>query len=351
MPTMPRLDKNVNHSPHVVLLGAGASIAAYLAWGRLGPKLPSMQDLIEVLSLRTEINNAGYKTEGLNFEAFYDDISSSGENPELRKLIESRVYDYFDTLTLPDKPTIYDYLVLGLRDKDIIATFNWDPFLVQAYLRNEVVSVKRRPRLAFLHGNVKVGVCHTDMVAGVNGNDCSKCGNPLEPSRLLYPVRHKNYNDDEFIKNEWDVLRSHLRHAYFLTIFGYSAPTTDVEARSLMLDVWKDNSALELAEVEVIDVKPRPDVEKNWRDFFFSHHYMIGKDIFRSYLFTHPRRSCDAFAAATLMCDPWRDNHFPRFKTLHELQDWVRPLLEEEENYERDRQQYSGSPLSPNEGA
>lgn len=351
MPTLPPLDKNVNHAPHVVLLGAGASIAAYLHWGRKGPQLPSMQDLIEVLSLRAVIEDAGYSAAGLNFEAFYDDLSSSGKNEELRAIIESRVYDFFSTLALPDEPTIYDYLVLSLREKDIIATFNWDPFLLQAFMRNEVVTKTRRPRITFLHGNVKVGICGACEVAGVNGRRCSRCGMLLESSKLLYPVKHKNYSDDPFIKTEWEVLRNKLNRAYFLTIFGYSAPTTDVEARSLMLEVWKANSSLELAEVEVIDIRSRDDLEVTWHDFFFSHHYMTAKDIFRSYLFTHPRRSCDAFAAATLMCEPWHDNPFPKFKTLHELQEWVAPLIAEENRYETEGKGFSGDPLAPNEEA
>ncbi len=349
VPKLPPLDKNVNHAPHVVILGAGASIAAYLDWGKWGQCLPSMQDLIEVLSLSTEIKNAGFETEDLNFEAFYDDLSSSGKNQDLKQLIEARVYAFFNSLTLPDKPTIYDYLILSLREKDIIATFNWDPFLLQAYMRNEIVTKTRRPMIAFLHGNVNVAFCGRCSVAGVSGRRCSKCGNLFEPSKLLYPVKHKNYNDDEFIKCEWDALRQRLGKAYFLSIFGYSAPKTDVAARTLMLEVWKDNATLEFAEVEIIDVKPREELENTWDEFFFSHHYSIKKDVFNSYLFTHPRRSCDAFAAATLMCDPWHDNRFPRFKTIFELQQWVAPLIEEEELYELDRKSFSGNPLLPNE--
>lgn len=351
MPTLPPVDKNVNHAPHVVLLGAGASIAAYLNWGRMGPQLPSMQDLLDVLSLRNEIQSAGYATADLNFEAFYDDLASSGKDAELRMLIESRVNEFFESLTLPEKPTIYDYLVLGLRQKDIIATFNWDPFLLQAYMRNEVVARGRRPRIAFLHGNVAIGVCTACKVVGVAGRRCGRCGTPFEPSKLLYPVKHKNYNDDPFIKSEWDVLRQRIGCAYFLTVFGYSAPATDVEARSLMLEVWKDNSTLELAEVEVVDIRPKDDLEAAWNDFFFSHHYMTTKDIFRSYLFTHPRRSCDAFASATLMCEPWHDNPFPRFDTLQELQEWVAPLIAEEEEYDQNKNAFSGEPLQPNEKA
>jgi len=342
------MDGTVNHAPHVVLLGAGASIAAYLHWGKEGKLLPSMQDLIEALSLIEPIEEAGYIVEGLNFEAFYDDLVSKGKNNDLRVLIEEKVYTYFSSLRLPDKPTIYDYLILSLREKDIIATFNWDPFLLQAYMRNEVVTKDRRPRISFLHGNVLVGVCESDGVAGVNGRVCSRCAKPLSPSKLLYPVKHKDYNKDKFIKSEWDVLRWHINHAYFLTVFGYSAPVTDVEARSLMLEVWKDNKTLELAEVEVIDTKDKKSVEENWKDFFFSHHYMVTDSIFKSYLFTHPRRSCDAFSSATLMCEPWHDNPFPHFKTLEELQEWVKPLIEEEIEYEESKTKFTGNPLLPN---
>jgi len=75
---------------------------------------------------------------------------------------------------------------------------------------------------------------------------------------------------------------------------------------------------------------------------------MITNDIFRSYLFTHPRRSCDAFASATLMCDPWNDNPYPRFETLEELQEWVMPLIKEEELYDSKKEPFSGKPLLPN---
>ena len=349
MPKLPPMDNNVNHAPHVVLLGAGASIAAYLDWGQKGKRLPSMQDLIEVLSLRTIIEDAGYSTVNLNFEAFYDELCSSGKNLSLKAVVESRVYEFFSSLALPDEPTIYDYLILSLREKDIIATFNWDPFLLQAYMRNEVVTQKYRPRITFLHGNVMVGTCNECNVAGVCGRRCLRCNAPLEPSKLLYPVKHKNYNDDIYIKEEWAVLRNYLNDAYFLTVFGYSAPITDVEAQSMMLEVWKDNSHLEFAQVEIIDIRAEKELKATWQDFFFSHHYMTATDIFHSYLFKHPRRSCDAFAAATLMCAPWDDNPFPKFKTLHELQKWVAPLIAEEELYSSKRVAFTGDPIAPNE--
>ena len=349
LPTLPPLDGTVNHAPHIVLIGAGASIAADLHWGKEGKELLSMQGLIDSLSLREPIEEAGYIVEDLNFEAFYDDLASNGNNSDLQTLIEEKVYEYFSSLKLPDKPTIYDYLILGLREKDIIATFNWDPFLLQAYIRHEVVTKDRRPRIAFLHGNVLVGVCETDNIAGINGRICSRCNTPLSPSKLLYPVKHKDYTNDKFIKSEWDTLRNYINRAYFLTVFGYSAPVTDVEARNLMLEVWKNNKTLEFAEVEIIDIQNRDVIESNWKDFFFSHHYMVTDSVFKSYLFTHPRRSCDAFSAATLMCAPWHDNPFPNFETLGELQRWVKPLIEEEIEYDKNKTKFTGNPLLPNE--
>ncbi|MGB7541545.1 MAG: hypothetical protein WBM28_05960, partial [Burkholderiales bacterium] len=164
----------------------------------------------------------------------------------------------------------------------------------------------------------------------------------------LYPVKHKDYASDPFIGSEWDRLRDRLSRAYFLSIFGYSAPKTDVEARRLMLEVWRENHHLELAEVEIIDTKPRDELEATWNEFFIKQHYMVTTDVSRSYLFQHPRRSCDAFAAATLMCNPWQDNPFPAFGSLAELQDWVGPLIDEEVRLDERAEPFSGKPLAPN---
>src|SRR5688572_26436276 len=94
LPTLPPVDGVVNHAPHVVILGAGASIAAYQDWGRTGNALPSMQGLIDTLALRGDIESAGFNADGLNFEAFYDALASTGAHAELRRKIEAKVYSY-----------------------------------------------------------------------------------------------------------------------------------------------------------------------------------------------------------------------------------------------------------------
>lgn len=160
MSSLPALDinTNINHSPHVVLLGAGASIASTIRNPeKYGKRLPSMANLVEVLNLEPIIRRHGRTYKGQNFEAFYDALAQSGQHPELLEEIELEVCYYFAKLRLPDEATIYDYLVLSLREKDIIATFNWDPFLAQAFARNkDVVGYERMPQIVHLHGKTEL---------------------------------------------------------------------------------------------------------------------------------------------------------------------------------------------------
>jgi hypothetical protein len=53
MPVLPRFQpsKNVNESPHIVILGAGASIAACPQGDRNGRTLPVMNNLIDVVGI------------------------------------------------------------------------------------------------------------------------------------------------------------------------------------------------------------------------------------------------------------------------------------------------------------
>lgn len=335
MPTLPKLDvkNNCNHSPHVVILGAGASFAALPDGDKDGRRLPLMNNLVEVIGLEPLIEAYGLKYEGENFEATYDALVHSGQYDELVGEIDAAVENYFGQMELPEEATLYDYLVLGLRNKDIIATFNWDPFLAQAFQRNmHVVGYDQMPQIAFLHGNVAIGVCWSCKTKGWRYNTCDRCGNRFGPSKLLYPVSQKNYSSDEFLNSEWENLQNHLQHAYFITVFGYSAPVTDAEARKLMLDVWAENTTRDLAQIDIIDIKPREGVKENWQGFIVRENYAIQSDFFDTYLSMHPRRSCDAFAKATLQQRPWEDNNFPKDLSLEALQNWVRPLAEEEKS-------------------
>ncbi|ACG72774.1 hypothetical protein AnaeK_1545 [Anaeromyxobacter sp. K] len=125
--------------PHVVLLGAGASLAALPNGDKRGVKPPLMANFISTLGLESLLRDHGVKHIPDNFETLYSSLHGKSEYQPLLTELEQRVYEYFAAFELPDTPTLYDHLLLSLRDQDFIATFNWDPLLVQAYIRNRKV--------------------------------------------------------------------------------------------------------------------------------------------------------------------------------------------------------------------
>lgn len=339
--SLPALDvkTGINHSPHIVILGAGASRACCLDGDACGVKLPLMNDLVECLGLDEVLRSGGIQKTNQNFEQIYMEIHQSG-NEQLRSEVENRVHDYFNTLTIPDTPTIYDYLLLTLRKKDLIVTFNWDPLLAQAFKRCR--SITKLPNIAFLHGNVAVGIDREKQTKGFLDDHFSNPGSSLKPIPLLFPVEKKDYNKDPSIKAEWDLATDYLGIAYFVTVIGYSAPKTDVEAKKLLLKAWKNNPTHTLAQIEIIDTAEESYTEKMWEDFFVGAHYAIFDSFNSSILKRHPRRSCESFAFATLQQRPWREETLPEFNTLLELKDWIEPFLNEEKSG-----QLSGKPHWP----
>ncbi|HXV98863.1 MAG TPA: hypothetical protein VEC93_10605, partial [Anaerolineae bacterium] len=254
--------------PHVVILGAGASIASFLKGDKNGKKLPSMLNFVDVLGLAPLLDKAGISHVDRNFEDIYDQIHKDPHLLSLRQKLEDVVYDYFKTLEISDTPTIYDHLVLSLRDKDAILTFNWDPFLVQAYRRNGMNGRGfKLSSLHFLHGNVKIGYCHKDKVTGVIGAACSHCGQRFKPSRLLYPISNKEYHLDEFISAQWNDLDQLLKNAFMITVFGYGAPKSDVSAIDLMKAAWGDKNERSLEQTEIIDIRSEDDLRATWEPF------------------------------------------------------------------------------------
>ena len=100
MPALPAIDlkSGVILSPHVVILGAGASAATCPNGDRKGEKLPVMKDFVSVVGLEDLLVKAGYGfTTESNFEDIYDSLSRSSEHAWLLSELEQRVYDYFDS--------------------------------------------------------------------------------------------------------------------------------------------------------------------------------------------------------------------------------------------------------------
>jgi hypothetical protein len=335
MPRVPALDirLNVNYSPHVVILGAGASVAACPQGDANGLRLPLMADLVSVLGLEPLLAKVGLRNRiSDNFEVIYEELSGDDAYADVRAEVEEAVHQYFGALQLPPRVTLYDQILLSLRPKDLVATFNWGPFLLQAYARNREMSL---PRVAFLHGNVYLGYCAKHRTKGYSTQNCNTCDEPFQRSPLLFPITKKDYQKHPLLAGEWKELSAALEHAYLLTIFGYAAPGSDAAAREILLKAWDGNETRELAEVEVIDILRRNVLHERWKEFIVGHHWSASTRFSRTLQFRYPRRSCEAFAFATLQQDPWAARPLPRLRRLDRLQKWFTPLVDEERNLQR----------------
>ena len=285
----PRVDLH----PHVVLLGAGASRAAFPNGDRSGKRIPLMNDLVEVIGLEPIIKQAG-KGFGnqSNFEAIYSKLASNPQHVNITKKIEQKIEKYFSSLKLPNEATIYDRILLSLRKEDAVFTFNWDPFLFDAYRRN--CKITPLPPIHFLHGNVRLGKCPNHEYWGEKQAKCPVCSAHLKGVPLLYPVGNKGYSNDPYIKKSWDVAREIFKKALVLTIFGYSAPDSDRDAVELLNSAWMGKSNRESEHVEIIDIVSESLLYKRWTGFTPTLHLHPIQNFNESWMAGWPRRSREA---------------------------------------------------------
>lgn len=326
-------EKIMKERPHVVILGAGASCAAIPNGDKHGKKISAMNGFIEKLGLSELLSQIHIMTKSDNLEDIYmelDDRSNREKDCENIKFeLEQRITKYMTEYEIPDSPTIYDYLILSLTYKDLIATFNWDPLLVQAYLRVRKYS-NNLPYLAFLHGNVAVGYCEQDNIMGIVNSRC-KCGKLLLPVKLLYPIKKKDYKSEIVIQKSWKELQKNLKSAYMVTIFGYSAPKSDIEAISMLKEAWGTPEDRNLEEIEIIDIRDEDDVISSWKDFIYTHHYSYFNNFFDSTLGRFPRRSCEAtFDRLMNGLFLHGDRGFKEGMTFFEIMEKISPLIQEE---------------------
>lgn len=328
----------LTYGSHVVILGAGASIASNLRNPEIhGMQLPSMNNLPDVVGLRSILDKFPKELIANNFEETYSNIATvDPTNPNLIRM-NQMIYSYFSCMQLPETPTIYDYLIMSLREKDVIATFNWDPFLYQAWWRNYLHGSS--PNLLFLHGNVAIGYNEEADMIGWAGQTSQKTGNYYEPTQLLFPVKHKDYSRDKFIYNQWSRLKSFLEkdkcNTHNVTIFGYSAPISDAEAMAAMKSAWGDVYSRNMEQFELIDIRPEDEVVNSWKDFIHTHHFDFCTDFFSSSLALYPRRTDEAYWCHYLPLTPEEafveSNPVPKdFSTFDEMWEWYQPLIDSE---------------------
>jgi hypothetical protein len=139
--------------------------------------------------------------------------------------------------------------------------------------------------------------------------------------------------DESFINGEWSGLKEAVENAYIFTIFGYGAPKTDVKAIELMKSIWNSNKLKEYAEFEIVDVKPRGELEERWDAFFVRSHYRIYNDFFDSILLQFPRRSCEAVWNQFMMLRIPEKFYPPKDTSLKELQNWYKHIVKVESTH------------------
>ena len=310
--------------PHVILLGAGASRAAFPNSDKSSRPLPLMNDLVKILNIRSLVEQA-IRIEDANFESVYSKLAAIPQYDEIRKEVELNVTDYFSSLQLPDEATIYDRILLSLRPEDAVFTFNWDPFLFDAYIRNS--NVATLPGIFFLHGSVRIGICstHTEQW-GRKRMPCPVCGVPVKDVPLLYPVATKAYSFDPYIANSWECARAFLKDALVLTIFGYSAPRSDAAAVDLLKLAWMERSGRKMEHVEIIDIKSETKLYEQWSEFTPTGHFHRRQEFKDSWIARWPRRSREAVFVPMSSGTPCHDFPLTDTEDLTELQAEVREI-------------------------
>jgi hypothetical protein len=315
---------------HTVILGAGATVAAIPNGDRNGNKSSVMNGLIKKLHIDDILHGISLRTKSDNLEDIYSELYSRVECQGAVAQLEQALYDYFAMLELPENPTIYDFLVLSLTGKDAIATFNWDPLLIQAYVRCHRFT-NNLPHIFCLHGNVGIGYCAEHGEFGSIDAICPICRNRFPSTKLMYPVNKKDYKNNEYIKECWEATEIMIENSYMLTIFGYSAPSSDIEAVKLLKKAWGDLNKRQLEEVSIIDIISENEILMKWDQFIYSHHYKYSNDFFHSYLGMFPRRSCETvFATVQLNLAPDSSRGFQKDMTWDDIRDILGEVLSEE---------------------
>lgn len=282
-----------------------------------------MKDFVETIGLEDTLEQSPVAWRGRDFEAVYADLAQRDDCLKVSRALEEQIHDYFSSMFLPATPTLYDHLLLSLRPKDGVATFNWDPLLFEAAVRLQ--PIVKMPHLMFLHGNVAIGYCAQDREKGNAAGSCSHCRRPYTPSRLLYPVVDKNYASDIAIELDWREFASGLHQAYVVTVFGYGAPPADAAAYDALRIAWGPAIDRNLEEFEFVDTAPEDELVSRWRQFILGQHYRTCADFYESTLGQHPRRSCEAVWAQLQEMEQFEPDPIPKHAGFAELNEWIEP--------------------------
>ncbi len=215
-----------------------------------------------------------------------------------------------------------------MTEKDAIISFNWDPFLIQAYRRN--IDVGNLPQLIFPHGNIRVGICYDCKIKGYANSLCNNCFKPFSNMPLLFPVNKKNYCDNGIIENEWNIAKNYLSRAAGVTIFGYRAPETDVEAYELLKSSYQKSNTTIIAPFTIINLAKNEQEQKaKWKEIYDEQMIHYTDDFRNTILWKSPRLSLETVFDAIFQRRPRHiEKSFKDFDNLEELQSFVKTIDE-----------------------
>lgn len=132
-----------------------------------------------------------------------------------------------------------------------------------------------------------------------------------------------------------ETIKKALKNAYMVTIFGYSAPTSDAEAVAMLKQAWGSVDERKLEEIELIDIRDEEVVIESWNQFIHTHHYSYHTDFFDTTLARCPRRSCEATFDRLMKCI-WLDGSkgFKSNMDFSDIDNVIGMLIDEENNNE-----------------
>jgi hypothetical protein len=144
----------------------------------------------------------------------------------------------------------------------------------------------------------------------------------------------KDYNSEPAIASAWKEVKWAFENAFWVTIFGYSAPKTDRGAVQLFREAWGGWQRRSLEQFEFIDIRNEDDLVSSWEGFVNpgQHHYEFHKSFFTSWIARHPRRSHRSYWLQYMEAEFIDDNFAPQVGTLGELWDWYHRQVEGEIN-------------------
>ena len=277
--------------PHLVIIGAGATMDAIPNGDKNGKRSSVMAGFIETLGFTDIIKDANLCIESDNLEDVYSALAGRESYNDIRFNLENAIFNYFDSLELPDSITKYDLLIASLTKKDCIASFNWDGLLVDAYLRMMKIT-DNLPEIIFLHGNVKVGYCA----------DCDTFGY----YRLSCPAPKTDAETIEKLQNAFIRITTNrfLDEIQIIEREGFN--------HTSISDAWVNLSSNVHGHLNIYD------------------------SFFDTYLAEFPRRSVEGYAKRNIL-GWWGDSSLSFTKergcnyTFNELSKYISPLLSDEE--------------------